>query len=133
MAKVADRLPDVDVRVMNAEGRPETVRTAQLLGSGTVVLFAVPGAFTPGCSRTHLPGYIANADGLAEGKVLMLADDNGDFSEAMGLVMDFAGSGLGKHSRRYAAVLEDGVIMSLDMEETGGVTVSACEAVLAKL
>ena len=160
MAKVGDRIPDVEVRVMTPEGRPETVRTSRLLGSGKVVLFAVPGAFTPGCSRTHLPGYVANADDLrakgvstiaciavndayvldawskdqgAGGKVLLLADGNGDFAEAMDLVMDGSGFGLGKRSKRYAAVIEDGVITSLDVEETGGITVSACEAVLEKV
>lgn len=160
MAKVGDRIPDVEVRVMTPEGRPETVRTSRLLGSGKVVLFAVPGAFTPGCSRIHLPGYVANADDLrakgvstiaciavndayvmdawstdqrAGGKVLMLADGNGDFAEAMDLVMDGSGFGLGKRSKRYAAVIEDGVITSLDVEETGGITVSACEAVLEKV
>jgi peroxiredoxin len=160
MAKAGDRIPDVEIRVMNAEGRPETVRTGRLLGSGTVVFFAVPGAFTPGCSRNHLAGYVANADDLqakgvstiaciavndtyvrdawakdqgADGKVLKLADGNGDFAEAMDLVMDGSGFGLGKRSKRYAAVIENGVITSLDVEKTGGINVSACEAVLEKL
>jgi peroxiredoxin len=64
MAQVGDRIPDVEVRVMNAEGAPETVKTSEVLGHGKVVLFAVPGAFTPGCSKIHLPGYVANADEL---------------------------------------------------------------------
>lgn len=158
--KVGDRIPDVEVRVLNAEGAPETVKTGDVLGSGKVVLFAVPGAFTPGCSKVHLPGYVANADELkakgvdtiaciavndawvmdawgkdqaAEGKVTLLADGSGDFTEAMGLVMDGSAFGLGKRSQRYAAVIEDGVITSLDVEEQGGITVSACEAVLEKV
>jgi glutaredoxin/glutathione-dependent peroxiredoxin len=158
--KVGDRIPDVEVRVLNAEGAPETVKTGDVLGSGKVVLFAVPGAFTPGCSKVHLPGYVANADELkakgvdtiaciavndawvmdawgkdqgAEGKVTLLADGSGDFTEAMGLVMDGSAFGIGKRSQRYAAVIEDGVITSLDVEEQGGITVSACEAVLEKV
>lgn len=160
MAKVGDRIPDVEVRVLNAEGAPETVKTSDVLGSGKVVLFAVPGAFTPGCSKTHLPGYVANADDLkakgvdtiaciavndawvmgawskdqgADGKVLMLADGSGDFATTMDLVNDLSAAGLGKRSKRYAAVIEDGVITSLDVEEGGGITVSACEAVLEKV
>ena len=158
--KVGDKIPDVEVRVMNAEGSPEAVTTGDVLGSGKVVLFAVPGAFTPGCSKVHLPGYVANADELkakgvdtiaciavndawvmdawakdqgAEGKVLMLADGSGDFAEAMDLVMDGSGAGLGKRSKRYAAIIEDGVITSLDVEEPGPITVSACEAILEKV
>ena len=160
MAKVGDRIPDVEVRVLNAEGAPEAVKTGDVLGSGKVVLFAVPGAFTPGCSKTHLPGYVANADDLkakgvdtiaciavndawvmdawakdqgAGDKILMLADGSGEFTTAMDLVNDLSGAGLGKRSKRYAAVIEDGVITSLDVEEGGGITVSACEAVLEKV
>ena len=160
MAKVGDRIPDVEVRVLNAEGAPEVVKTGDVLGSGKVVLFAVPGAFTPGCSKVHLPGYVASADDLkakgvttiacvavndawtmgawaesqgAGDKILMLADGNGDFAAAMDLVMDGTGIGLGKRSRRYAAVIEDGVITSLDVEEPGKMEVSVCEAVIQKV
>ena len=160
MAQVGDRIPDVDVRVLNADGAPEVVKTGAVLGTGKVVLFAVPGAFTPGCSKVHLPGYVANADDLkakgittiaciavndawtmgawaesqgAGDKVVMLADGNGDFAEAMDLVMDGTGIGLGKRSKRYAAVIEDGVITSLDVEEPGKMEVSTCEAVIQKV
>jgi peroxiredoxin len=160
MAQVGDRIPDVDVRVLNADGAPEVVKTGDVLGTGKVVLFAVPGAFTPGCSKVHLPGYVANADDLkakgvstiaciavndawtmgawaesqgAGDKVVMLADGNGDFAEAMDLVMDGTGIGLGKRSKRYAAVIEDGVITSLDVEEPGKMEVSTCEAVIQKV
>ena len=159
MAQVGDRIPDVDVRVLNAEGAPETVKTGDVLGSGKVVLFAVPGAFTPGCSKVHLPGYVANADELkakgvdtiaciavndawvmdawaksqgADGKVLMLADGSGDFATAMDLVLDGSGAGLGKRSKRYAAIIDDGVITSLDVDDSG-ISASACEAVLEKV
>ena len=160
MAKVGDRIPDVEVRVLNADGAPEVVTTGDVLGTGKVVLFAVPGAFTPGCSKVHLPGYVANADDLkakgvtkiacvavndawtmaawaesqgAGDAIVMLADGNGDFAEAMDLVMDGTGIGLGKRSKRYAAVLEDGVITSLDVEEPGKMEVSTCEAVIEKV
>ncbi len=124
------------------------------------MLFAVPGAFTPGCSRIHLPGFVRQADQLsAKGvdtvaciavndawvmdawgkdqgvgdKILMLADGNGAFADAMGLSFDASGFGLGKRSQRYAAVIEDGVITHLDVEPKGGVDVSSCEAVLSRL
>jgi peroxiredoxin len=159
MAAVGDKVPDVEVRTMGPEG-PTAVRTGDALGSGKVVLFAVPGAFTPGCSKIHLPGFVADADSLkakgvdkivcisindawvmqawgeAQGvgdKILLLADGNGDFADAMGLSFDGAGFGLGKRSQRYAAIIEDGVITSLDVEPGGGVDVSSCSAVLARL
>lgn len=160
MAQVGDRIPDVEVRVLNADGAPQVVKTGDVLGTGKVVLFAVPGAFTPGCSKVHLPGYVANADELkakgvatiacvsvndawtmgawaesqgAGDKILMLADGNGEFAAAMDLVMDGTGIGLGTRSRRYAAVIEDGVITSLDVEEPGKMEVSVCEAVIEKV
>lgn len=154
---VGDKVPDVEVRTMGPEG-PTSVRTGELLGSGKVVLFAVPGAFTPGCSKVHLPGFVAGAAELsakgvdtvaciavndafvmdawatsqgAEG-ITMLADGNAEFTEAMGLVLDGSGFGMGKRSKRYAAVIEDGVITSLDVD-TKGIELSACSNVLTKL
>jgi peroxiredoxin len=154
-----DKIPDVEVRTMGAEG-PVAVRTGDVLGKGKVVLFAVPGAFTPGCSRIHLPGFVQQAQDVTDkgvdtiaciavndafvmdawGKdqqvgdsIVMLADGNGDFTEAMGLVMDGTGIGLGKRSKRYAAIIEDGVIKSLDVETAPGVDVSSCAAVLTRL
>jgi glutaredoxin/glutathione-dependent peroxiredoxin len=154
-----DKIPDVEVRTMGEEG-PVAVRTGDVLGKGKVVLFAVPGAFTPGCSRIHLPGFVQQAQDVTDkgvdtiaciavndafvmdawGKdqqvgdsIVMLADGNGDFTEAMGLVMDGTGIGLGKRSKRYAAIIEDGVIKSLDVETAPGVDVSSCAAVLTRL
>src|SRR5579863_1303300 len=118
---VGDKVPDVELRVLGHDG-PEAVRSAEVLGNGTVVLFAVPGAFTPTCSDYHLPGYLYRVDDLkAKGvdtvacisvndawvmgawgkaqrvgdKILMLADGNGDFAKATGLQMDAHGAGLG--------------------------------------
>ena len=157
---VGDKIPDVEVKVLGADGRPQGVSTAEVLGSGKVVLFAVPGAFTPGCSRVHLPGYVQNAAELKSkgvgkiacvavndvwvmqawseaqgaGEIEMLSDGNGEFTKAMGMELDGSGSGLGSRSKRYAAVIDDGVVTSLEVEPTGaGVDVSACQNVLKKL
>ena len=156
---VGDTIPNVEVRVLGEDGAPTPVQTGDVLGSGKVVLFAVPGAFTPGCSKLHMPGFVQNEEelaakgvdkvacisvndawvmgawGEAQGAkdIVMLGDGNGEFTEAMGLVMDGSGFGLGSRSRRYAAIIEDGVITSLDVEEGGGVDVSSCDMVITKL
>jgi glutaredoxin/glutathione-dependent peroxiredoxin len=157
--EVGSKVPDVTVKVLK-DGAPTSVQTADVLGTGKVVLFAVPGAFTPGCSKIHLPGYVQHGDELkAKGvdtiacvsvndawvmeawgesqgvgdSIAMLADGNGDFARAMDLVMDGAGIGLGIRSQRYAAVITDGVITSLEVESAPGVDVSSCETVLAKV
>ncbi|WP_214404138.1 peroxiredoxin [Pseudonocardia lacus] len=152
-----DSIPDVELRTMTPDG-PGTVRTADVLGKGKVVLFAVPGAFTPGCSNVHLPGFVQNsaelkakgvdtiacvavndvfvmdAWGKAHGAddILLLADGNAEFTEAMGLVLDGSGAGLGRRSKRYAAILEDGVLRSIDVDESG-INLSTCSNVLLKL
>ena len=154
---VGDRLPDVELRTMTPDG-PSVVKSGDVLGTGKVVLFAVPGAFTPGCSNVHLPGFVERADELkakgvttiacvavndpfvmdAWGKahaaddILLLSDGNGDFTAAMGLELDGSGFGLGKRSRRYAAIVEDGVVTSLDVDEKG-IDLSTCSNVLLKL
>jgi peroxiredoxin len=125
-----------------------------------VVLFAVPGAFTPTCSLKHLPGFIARADDLrakgvdtiacisvndpfvmdawaksvdAGDKVLMLADGSALFTKAVGAELDLTDKGLGVRSRRYAALVEDGVVKVLNLEEGGAFTVSSADDILAKL
>lgn len=155
---VGDRLPDVELRTMTPDG-PSIVKSGEVLGTGMVVLFAVPGAFTPGCSNVHLPGFVERAGELkakgvstiacvavndpfvmdAWGKahgvgedILMLADGNGEFTSAMGLELDGSGFGLGRRSKRYAAIVESGVLTSLDVDETG-IDLSACSNVLLKL
>lgn len=152
-------VPDVEIFTPGPEG-PQQVRTGELFGSGKSVLFGLPGAFTPGCDRTHLPGFVEQADELfAKGvdriaclsvndafvmdawgkahdvgdKIVMLADGNGEFTKAMGLEMDGTGFGLGIRSKRYAAIIEDGVITSLEVDESGGVDASSCGAVLLRL
>jgi peroxiredoxin len=158
---VGDKIPDVEVKVLGESGAPESVSTGDVLGSGKVVLFGVPGAFTPGCSKAHLPSFVKGADQLAgkgvdkvvcvaindawvmdawaesqgaKGKITMLADGNGTFADALGLSFDGSGFGLGKRSLRYAAVIEDGVISKLDIEDSpSSISVSDCENVLAQL
>jgi glutaredoxin/glutathione-dependent peroxiredoxin len=139
---------------------PVPVRTGELFATGRSVLFGGPGAFTPGCDRVHLPGFVAQADdlfakgvarvaciavndafvmeawGTAHGvgdKIVMLADGNADFTRAMGLEMDGSGFGLGTRCQRFAAIIDDGTITRLDVDETGAVDASACGAVLGRL
>ena len=154
-----DRIPDVQVMTMGPDG-PTPVRTGEVLGTGKVVLFAVPGAFTPTCSDYHLPSFLLRNEELrAKGvgtiacisvndpfvmgawgqahdvgdKVLMLADGNGEFAKAAGLEMDGTGFGLGIRSQRYAAIVEDGVVSAIFVEPGPGLTVSAADSVLAEL
>ncbi len=156
---VGDRIPDVTLRTMTSEG-PAAVQSNDALGTGKVVLFAVPGAFTPTCSDHHLPGFVLRADDLAakgvdtiaclsvndafvmgawgqaqgtDGKVLMLADGNGEFTAEAGLEMDGSGFGLGTRSQRYAAIIEDGVVTELMVETAPGLDVSSADSVLDKL
>ena len=156
---VGERIPDVKLMTMTDEG-PRPVQSGDVLGKGKVVLFAVPGAFTPTCSDHHLPGFVLRADDLAgkgvdtvaciavndafvmgawgdaqgtDGKVLMLSDGNGEFTAAVGLEMDGSGFGLGTRSQRYAAILEDGVVTELMVEPGPGLAASSVEAVLDKL
>ena len=152
---VGDAVPDIEVRVLDEGGMPTSVQTGDVLGAGKVVLFAVPGAFTTGCTMVHLPTFVEGASDLAgEGvdtiaciavndawvmgawgkahgsdDITMLADGNGEFAAAMGLTMDGSGLGLGSRSKRYAAVIEDGTITHLAVDE-GGIEVSTCSAVL---
>ncbi|MHB1516721.1 MAG: redoxin family protein [Acidimicrobiales bacterium] len=154
-----DTIPDVQVMTLGPSG-PVPVRTREVLGSGKVVLFAVPGAFTPTCSDYHLPSFVLRHDELkAKGvdtiacisvndpfvmgawgdnqkvgdKVLLLADGNGTFAEAVGLTMDGSAFGLGTRSQRYAMVIEDGVVNTLNVEPGAGLSVSSADAILEVL
>jgi peroxiredoxin len=156
---VGEPIPDVKLMTPTAEG-PKPVRSGEVLGSGTVVLFAVPGAFTPTCSDHHLPGFVLRADELlakgvdtvacvsvndafvmgawgeaqgVEGKVTMLADGNGDFTRALGLEMDASAYGMGTRSKRFALYAEDGVVRQLHVEAPGEFRVSSAEYVLEHL
>lgn len=156
---VGDRVPDVKVYTFGESG-PAATTTAELLGHGKVVLFAVPGAFTPTCSDHHLPGFVLRAEELrAKGvdrvvcmavndayvmgawgndrevgdSVVMLADGSGEFTRALGLELDATGFGLGIRSQRFAAVIDEGVVSWLAVEANPGLDVSSAESVLGAL
>jgi glutaredoxin/glutathione-dependent peroxiredoxin len=158
--KVGDRLPEATFYVSTADG-PQGVSSTEVFAGKKAVLFAVPGAFTPTCHKNHLPGYVTHADALkakgveliavtgvndvfvmkawkeatgAGDKVMFLADGSGDFAKAVGLDLDLGARGLGLRSKRYSMLVENGVVKSLDIEETPGTAeVSGAEAMLAKL
>ncbi|MEM7192634.1 MAG: peroxiredoxin [Pseudomonadota bacterium] len=155
-----DKLPDADFRIVTANGI-ETLSTKDVFGGKKIVLFAVPGAFTPTCHLKHLPGFLADLDAFkakgvddvvcvavndpfvmaawgeatgAAGKVALLSDGNADFTKKVGMDFDGSGISLGTRSKRYAMVVEDGVVTMLRTEDDPGVAeVSAADAVLAAL
>jgi peroxiredoxin len=157
--QVGSKIPSVKVKVVTRDGTKEA-NTADLFAGKKVVLFAVPGAFTPLCSAQHLPGFVTKADEIkkkgvdeifclsvndgwvmdawgkdrgALGKVTLIADGSGDFTRAVGLELDASGAGLGIRSQRYAAIVEDGVLKHLAVEKPMKFEVSSAEAVLAAL
>ncbi|MFO1352558.1 MAG: peroxiredoxin [Gammaproteobacteria bacterium] len=156
---VGDPLPNATLFIMSDTG-PKTMTTAELFAGKKVVLFALPGAFTPTCSAKHLPGFVSNADAIkAKGvdriiclsvndafvmdawgkdqkvgdKVQMVADGNGDFTRAIGLEMDGSGFGLGSRSQRYAMIVENGVVTALNVEKPRAFEVSSAEAIMKLL
>lgn len=156
--QAGDRIPESTLTAMGEKG-PVPLTTAEIFGGKKVVLFSVPGAFTPTCSARHLPGFVENADAiLAKGvdtiacmavndvfvmnawgksaeadKLLMLADGNGEFADALGLEMDASAFGMGKRSQRFALIADDGVVTSLFIEGPGEFRVSSAEHVLSNL
>ena len=157
--QAGDRIPSATLLKATPDG-PEPIDTASYFAGRKVALFSVPGAFTPTCSVKHLPGFIERADEFrdkgvdevacvavndpfvmqawaqssgAEGKVTMLADGNGDFAEALGLTMDGSKFGLGKRGSRWSAIVEDGVVRELNVEEPGAFKVSSAEFMLGQL
>tara|TARA_R110001583_G_scaffold2233_12_gene16448 strand:- start:3315 stop:3791 length:477 start_codon:yes stop_codon:yes gene_type:complete len=158
MIQVNDKIPSVILKIFGEKG-PEDISSESLFSGKNVVLFAVPGAFTPGCSNTHLPGYVVNADkikakgvdsiicmsvndafvmhawGVAQNAeaLIMLADGNGDLTEALGLTLDARGYGMGQRSQRFSMIVEDGTVTSLNVEPKGGIDVSSAESILALL
>jgi peroxiredoxin len=160
MIKVGDRIPGVKVKVAGESGGGDEVNTEALWANKKVVIFGLPGAFTPTCSAKHLPGFVERADEIlakgvdmiacvsvndafvmgawgkdqkAFGKITMVADGNGDLARAMGLELDLTASGMGVRNKRYAAIVDGGVVKSLEVEEPGKFEVSSAEAVLKKL
>lgn len=155
-----DTLPEATFRAMGPDGI-QTMSAKDVFGGKKVVLFAVPGAFTPTCHLKHLPGFIANADAFkakgvddvvclavndpfvlaawaeatgAGGKVKVLSDGNAEFTKKIGMDFDGSGVGLGTRSKRYAMIVEDGTVKVLNTEEnTSEATVSDAESMLAAL
>jgi len=144
--KVGDRLPNTTFRVMTPDG-PKPKTTDEVFKGKKVVLFAVPGAFTPTCHKNHLPGFVKNAEAIKgkgidaiavtsvndpfvqdawkkasdpDNKIDFLADGSGDFAKAVGMELDASANGLGIRSKRYSMVVEDGVVKSLNIEDAPG-------------
>ena len=154
------RVPDGTLVKVTGDG-PDKVSAAEFFGGRTVVLFGVPGAFTPTCHNKHMPPFVAKSEelkakGVAEiaaisvndhfvmdewrkssdtmGRVTFLADGNGDYTRALGMELDATGAGLGMRSKRYVALVEDGTVTFLGMEDSpGDVTESGVDTVLAAL
>jgi len=158
--KVGDRLPEAKFRVMGSEG-PAVKSTGDIFKGKKVVLFAVPGAFTPTCSNNHLPGFLQNADAFkqkgidtiavtgvndvfvmeawkkdsgAGSKIEFLSDGNGEFAKALDMTLDGSGFGLGTRSKRYAMLVDDGVVKKLNVEDVAGkAEVSGAENLLKQI
>ncbi|NVJ68360.1 MAG: peroxiredoxin [Gammaproteobacteria bacterium] len=157
MIQVGEEIPNVTLKVMGADG-PQDIQTHEIFGNKKAVLFSVPGAFTPTCSAAHLPGFVVNADQIkAKGvdaivcmsvndvfvmdawdkasnaeEIMMLADGNADFAEALGLDLDGTGWGMGVRSKRFAMILDDGVVSAIEVDETG-LEKSSAEHILSLL
>jgi glutaredoxin/glutathione-dependent peroxiredoxin len=157
--QVGDRIPSATLLKAGAEG-PQPVDTDSFFAGRKVALFSVPGAFTPTCSARHLPSFVEKYDELkakgvdevacvavndafvlqawaqqsgAEGKVTMLADGNGDFARSLGLTMDASKFGMGHRGQRWSAIVDDGVVKELNVEEPGAFRVSGAEFMLGQL
>ena len=156
--QVGDRLPDVQLSLGTPEG-PVPVKSSDFFAGKRVVLFAVPGAYTPTCSAKHLPSYVEKAADL-KGKgideivatsvndafvlgawnkdqgsddITMLADGNGDFAKGMGLEMDGSKYGMGQRSQRYSMIVDDGVVEQINVEAPGEYSASSAETLLGQL
>lgn len=157
--KPGDKIPAAEFSTMTADGQ-QKLSTDVVFSGRKVVLFAVPGAFTPTCSMNHLPGFLKAVDQIkakgvdtiactavndvhvmnawakatgAEGKIMMLADGNGDFARKVGLDKDLAAAGMGLRSSRYSMIVENGVVKALNVEDKPGVNVSGAETILTQL
>jgi glutaredoxin/glutathione-dependent peroxiredoxin len=157
--KVGDTVPHASFTTFGPDG-PKPITTDELFKGKTVALFAVPGAFTPTCSAKHLPGFVQNAaeikgkgvdtiaclsvndafvmnawgkDQKTDGKVLMLADGAAAFTKQLGLELDLTGPGMGVRSKRYAMVVDNGVVKALSVEAPGAFEVSSADAILRGL
>ncbi len=156
--KVGDKVPTINFKHMTADG-PKDISSDEVFAGKKVVFFAVPGAFTPGCSMTHLPGFVVNADAIkAKGvdtiacmsvndafvmgawgeaqnaeEILMLADGNGEFTAAIGVELDASGFGMGSRAKRFGMIVDDGTVTYMGIEAPGEIKVSAAETMLEVL
>ena len=156
--QVGDKVPSVNFKYMTADG-PADISSDEVFSGKKVVFFAVPGAFTPGCSLTHLPGFVVSAEALKAKRadtlacmsvndafvmgawgqnqnseeILMLADGNGDFTSAIGLELDASGFGMGKRAQRFGMIVEDCILTYLGVEAPGEIKVSSAETMLEQL
>lgn len=156
--QAGDRIPEMTMSTMGESG-PAPISVAEIFDGKKVVLFSVPGAFTPTCSASHLPGFVDQAEEiLAKGvdtivcmsvndvfvmnawgksanaeSILMLADGNGEFAVALGLELDASAYGMGQRSQRFALIADDGIVTKLFIEEPGEYRVSSAEHVLSEL
>lgn len=154
---VGEKLPSITLKTMGENG-PEDITTDSIFSGKKIVLFAVPGAFTPGCSNTHMPGFIVHADSIkakgvdsivclavndpfvmgAWGKtqnaeeLLLVADGNCEFTSAIGMELDGSGFGLGTRSKRYAMIVNDAVVEAINLDEKG-IEKSTAESILELL
>lgn len=157
---IGQKLPDTRFKIDTPDG-PKEVSTSDIFAGRKVVLFGVPGAFTPTCNNNHLPGYIENRDAIlsrgvdeiavvavndvfvmsawarasgGEGKILFLADGGGDFAKAAGLDIDLSKGGLGLRLKRFSAIVDDGVVTALNIEDAPGmVATSGAATILEQL
>lgn len=157
--KIGDKLPTIDLQLMGDDG-VETISSDKLFGGKKVVLFALPGAFTPTCSASHLPGYVVSSDDIfargvdlivclsvndafvmdawgkqhnADERVMMIADGSAHFTRAVGLELDLDAPGMGIRSQRYAMVIDDGIVEALNVEAPAKFEVSDAQTVLSIL
>ncbi|KAK9853871.1 hypothetical protein WJX84_005400 [Apatococcus fuscideae] len=157
-----DKLPGGDIKLayFDSESNMQEISVEQLTKGKKVIIFAVPGAFTPTCSTKHLPGFVEKADEFkgkgvdtiacisvndafvmeawakqvgTDGKVMMLADGSANFAKALGVELDLTDKGLGIRSRRYSMIVDDGVVKDLNVEEGGAFTVSSADELLSAL
>ncbi len=157
--QIGDKIPHATLNIL--KDGVQAVNTEELFDGKKVVLFAVPGAFTPTCSAKHLPGFIQNADalkskgvdtiacisvndafvmgawadsqGIGKDEIVMLGDGNGDLTRQLGLSMDAKGFGMGERSQRYSMIVRDGVVSQLNIEQPGEFKISSAEHLLAQL
>lgn len=156
---VGEKLPDATFKTITADGAKD-LSTADVFSGKKVVLFGVPGAFTPTCSNNHLPGYLENHDAIlargvdsiaviatndhhvmaawarftgGEGKILYLADGNGDFVKAVGLDADFSAHAMGLRSKRFSMIVDDGKVVTVNVETKPGVAESGAAKILEQL